>query len=118
MIGDRLNVRWLSLKLLDQDPSLIGEIHAYLGEDILMDQPLAAALEEAHTLLAREGLDAGRLKDEIVSSLMLRAEKICKDAVIHEKSGYHALDRRLDRILTSRWSGYPIMLALLAWSSG
>lgn len=39
-----------------------------------------------------------------------RAEAICRAAVRRETPEYAARDRRLDRLLTSRATGYPIML--------
>lgn len=43
-----------------------------------------------------------------------RAEVICHTAVRRETPEYAARDRRLDRLLTSRATGYPIMLLGLA----
>ena len=43
-----------------------------------------------------------------------RAEAICRVAVRRETPEYAARDRRLDRLLTSRATGYPIMLLGLA----
>lgn len=113
-IGGKLNSRWLSLKLLDQDTSLIKEIHAYLGEDFLQDAELSAALERAKEQLERYGIYADQLKDKIVSALVTAAEQVCRGAVAYEKEKYDASDRKLDQILTSRLTGYPIMLLLLA----
>ena len=51
----------------------------------------------------------------MIKSVLGAAEEICKGAVTYEKKAYDATDRRLDRILTSRRTGYPIMLLLLAF---
>ena len=110
----KLDSRWLSLQLLDMDEALEEEISAYLGEMFFKDPLLQDAREKAEDILLEEGVDAQLLKDRIVSALVNTAQRICKDVVIYEKTSYAAFDRRLDRILTSRWSGYPIMLALLA----
>lgn len=111
----RLNSRWLSLKLLDQDDSLIREINAYLGEDFLRDEALRSALGEAKALLRERGVEnADQLKDMTVAALIHSAEAICSGAVTRESSQYAETDRRLDRLLTGRLTGYPVMLALLA----
>ena len=112
--GARLNSRWLSLKLLDQDESLTQEISACLGADFLLDAQLSHAVADAKALLSARGIDQDRFKDLIVSALVTAAEEICLGAVTYEKAGYNHVDRRLDRILTSRLTGYPIMLLLLA----
>ena len=111
----RLNSRWLSLRLLDQDDSLIREINACLGEDFLRDEALQSALGEAEALLRERGVEnTDQLKDMTVAALIHSAEAICCGAVTCERSQYAETDRRLDRLLTGRLTGYPVMLALLA----
>ncbi len=110
----RLNPRWLALKLLEGDPALLRDISAYLGEDPMKDKALAAALLEQRETLERWGFGGERFQDLLVSSLVSTAEKLCQGVVTAPGSGYSAADRRLDRILTSRRTGYPIMIALLA----
>ena len=111
----RLNSRWLSLRLLDQDDSLIREINACLGEDFLRDEALQSALGEAMALLRERGVEnADQLKDMTVAALIHSAEAICCGAVTCERSQYAETDRRLDKLLTGSLTGYPVMLALLA----
>ncbi len=112
--GNLLHSRWLSLKLLEQDEPLLKEIDAYLGVSLLKDSQLTAALENAKNILESSKLDPDKLKDKIVTSLVTSAEKISKDAVFYENQNYNSTDRNIDRILTSKTTGYPIMLALLA----
>ncbi|MEA4964920.1 MAG: ferrous iron transport protein B [Oscillospiraceae bacterium] len=112
--GGKLNSRWLSLKLLDQDESLIREINAYLGEEFLRDEQLSDTIARAKQSLAEQGIDADRLKDLVVSALVNSAENLCRGAITYEKRNYDASDRRLDQILTSKLTGYPVMLLLLA----
>ncbi|MEL7608530.1 MAG: ferrous iron transport protein B [Bacillota bacterium] len=112
--GERINGRWLSLRLLDRDPSLMKQISAYIGEDIENDPELNRALEHAGELLAAEGITADKMKDLVVSSLVQTAEDICKGTVAYEKETYNSADRKIDRILTGKWAGYPVMIALLA----
>lgn len=113
--GNKLNSRWLSIKLLDQDVSLIKEIDAYLGEDFLKSPELFAALAQAHEKLEQCGITKDKFKDMIVSSLVNTAEAVCEGTVTYEKEKYNAFDRKLDKILTSKLTGYPIMLLLLAF---
>lgn len=112
--GNLLNSRWLSLKILEQDEQLLKEINAYLGVSLFSDSELSAALENAKNILENSNLDPDKLKDKIVTSLVTFAEKISKDTVLYENQNYNSSDRNIDRILTSKTTGYPIMLALLA----
>lgn len=113
-LNGRINSRWLSLQLLDQDLALMSEVDAYLGEPLLQDAQICSALEQARALLSGANLPADALKDGIVTALVTAAEAISHDVVAYGKAEYNAFDRRLDRILTSKWTGYPIMILLLA----
>ncbi len=115
MAHEKINSRWLSLKLLDQDSSLNNEIKEFLGEDFFKDSELNTALNAAKELLEKESVTKDSLKDMTVSSLVTTAEKICKETVHVPAKHYNSTDHKVDRILTSRIAGYPIMLTLLAF---
>lgn len=108
-----LKPRWVSLKLLEGDETLIREIEKNIGYPILCSTQVTTALESAKILLYENGITADNFKDNVVASLVLAAEEICMDTVVSEKSDYNAADRRADRILTGKWFGYPLMILLL-----
>lgn len=110
----RLDSRWLSLRLLEGSPSLLRAADAYLGAPLEADAAVAAALERARAQLAERGITADRFRDETVGALVRAAERVCRVAVRRERTVYDSFDRKLDRVLTSRWAGYPLMLLLLA----
>ncbi len=112
--GADLNARWLSLKLLDADESLKNEINAYVGTDIFKDEALSNTVEDAWQTLMEKGYDKNMLKDEIVSSIVCETEKIAGEAVKCENKNYNETDRKIDKILTSKRFGYPVMILLLA----
>lgn len=112
-VGGRLNSRWLSLKLLDCDESLKREIDGYMGEDFLKDEGLQSAVERAGKMLLEAGIDKDKLKDMVVSSLVFTAEDICNGVVSYNTNEYNRTDRRIDKFLTSRLTGYPIMVCML-----
>ena len=113
--GGRLDSRWLSLRLLEGEPSLLAEIDAFLGAGWREDPGLLAAEARARHILAENGLGGGeRLSDAIVAALAQTAEALCRGVVTREGAAYAPRDRRLDRLLTSRATGYPVMLLLLA----
>lgn len=113
-MGNQINTRWLSLKLLDYDQSLIGEVNHYLGADIREDTEVAAVLDEAREYLEQNGIPLEKLKDRIVCALVTEAEEISRGVVHYHQNTYNATDRKIDRVLTSKWAGYPIMIGLLA----
>lgn len=109
------NSRWLALRLLEGDASLTAEIDSAADGRFLKNPALFCALDEARKKLRAAGIDSGRFKDLIVSSLVSAAEKICDGAVKYEKKQYAGFDRRADRLLTGKLTAYPIMLLLLAF---
>ncbi|MFR0808533.1 MAG: ferrous iron transport protein B [Enterocloster clostridioformis] len=113
-VEGKVNSRWLTLKLLDSDPSLMKELREYLDEDILEVPEISLALSQAREHLAKYGITNEILKDRIVAALVTSAEKICRDTVQFHKTGYNEGDRKLDKILTSRFTGYPVMIGMLA----
>jgi ferrous iron transport protein B len=110
----RLPGRWVALKLLDGDAPLLTAIRTYLGFDLPEDAGVAAALARAKSALADAGVGDDALRDIVASSLVRRAESVCAEAVCIARTGYTRTDRRIDRVLTSRVFGLPVMLALLA----
>ena len=110
----KLNSRWLSLKLLDKDPSLIKEINSYFGEEFLHNKKLTEATEKAEEYLKENNITADTLNDNIVSSVVKACEEIASSTIRYQSEKYNAFDRRMDKILTGRLMGYPVMIIMLA----
>lgn len=112
--NSNISSRWLSLKLLDPDLSLTNEIRNSLGECFLEDEEIKNALNLAKYYLENKNIKGDKLKDIIVSTLVLSAQKICDGVVTYQNFSYNSIDRKIDRFLTSKLFGYPVMLLLLA----
>lgn len=113
-VKGKVNARWLTLKLMDSDPSLMKELKTFLGQDIMEVPEVSEALAQASAHLEKYGVTKEILKDRVVAALVASAEKVCRDTVHFNKNGYNEGDRRLDKILTSRFTGYPVMVGMLA----
>jgi len=111
----RLDSRWLALRLLEKDEGLRQEIERYLGSSFLERESLKKAISEARELLEQQGIDLAAFRDLTVSAVVLHAEELLRDIVICHKKNYDARDRKLDRILTGRLTGYPVMLLMLVF---
>ena len=109
----QLDSRWVALKLLDTDTTLLEAMEKYLGFDILDDTLVVDKMKQARALLAQQGIDTDALRDRIVSSIVRSAEAICAKTVKFDNITYNQMDRRIDKVLTSKVFGLPIMLALL-----
>lgn len=112
-VGGRM-ARWLCLRLLDCDTSLMQEIKRTYGEEVLREEKLQTALGQAGEMLLEKGVQKEELKDKITASLIRRAEEIASATVSCERGDYGEKDRRMDNFLTSRKTGYPVMVLMLA----
>lgn len=112
-LGDKINSRWVALKLLDGDETLIKALEKHLDSNLLEDNNLVQKLNEANELLCTAGISHDQFRDKIVSSIVCNAEKISTKVVTIENKKYNNFDRRIDSILTSRVFGIPIMIGLL-----
>lgn len=106
-------LRFIALRLLDADNDFISEISKNFGFDALTDTDIAKALQDAWRVLNEFAVTPSILRDEIVSSLVKRAEEIAGHCVRHMNDEYNRTDRKLDKLFTSKKTGIPIMLALL-----
>lgn len=113
ILNDHLESRWVTLKLIDGDESLLNSLQKYLDFDLLADPLLAQKLQEAKSSLNDAGLSQEQFRDKIAAKIVSYAEKICSKAVTIENNSYHDMDRRIDRVLTSKTFGIPIMIGLL-----
>lgn len=106
-----LDRRWLCLRLLEGETGLIERADEFLGGALLDSAPL---MEQAE--LERAGLLAGGVSvgDTLASCTVRLSELICADFVKAERRSYSDRDRRIDKLVTGRLLGYPLMLLLLA----
>src|SRR5690554_5277084 len=115
-LGD-LNSRWVSLRLIEDDAALMDTICKHMenhyGSRDEKIESMGEEINRARLMLGEEGLDQDGLRDSIVSSIVGTAEEIGRDTVYFADREYRKLDYRIDRILTSRAFGIPIMIALL-----
>ncbi|MGM9978484.1 MAG: ferrous iron transport protein B [Clostridium sp.] len=112
LIEEKINIRWLSLKLLEEDESLLNSIKNYTNIN-LNDKELKNTIDEAKKIIINEGFDNDKFRDEIVSTLVKKAEQISKAVVSYSIEKYNERDRKIDKILTSKKFGIPIMILLL-----
>lgn len=110
----KLSARWLALRLLEGcDESLLASLEKRLGSSPLSDPEIIGVLEEIRQERENTGMTEEELKDGIVSSLVEQGAFLARSVVLSESGGYSPRDRKLDSILTSKVTGFPIMLLLL-----
>ncbi|WP_333638590.1 ferrous iron transport protein B [Tissierella praeacuta] len=114
LIGNRLNTRWVSLKLIDGDITLINSINKYLGFNLMDKKDLVAQIHNSRKSLNEEGITHNILRDKIVSNLVNISENISNKVVSFKNENYNNFDRKIDKYLISKKIGIPIMICLLA----
>lgn len=110
---NKLSARWVSIRLLCGDNALIEQINQYLGKNILTDD-VKNAVESAKNYLLSCGFDEDKINDCLVESMVYAAETIAKNNTVSRNTGYSRTDRKVDKILTGKFAGYPFMIILLA----
>ena len=85
------------------------------GETLLLGDPrLTEEVMKARNMLRDLGIDRETFTSRLVEGLVRTAETIAGETVTFGRSDYSQKDRRLDKIFTSRLTGYPVMAGLLA----
>jgi ferrous iron transport protein B len=112
-LPETINARWVALRLLDYDESLIKALERHLGITLLTDASLDIRLNEAYTYLEHHGISKEKIKDSIVTSILSRAEEISIKTIKSENDVSDNRDRKIDTILTGKPFGVPIMILLL-----
>jgi len=112
-INSNLSTRWISLKLMSDDEKVKRALCENLKFDFSSDKEITKKIEEAKTYLIESGIEVNDLNDEIVSSIVEVSENISNAVVKYEKKDYDKRDRKIDKILTSKITGIPLMLLML-----
>lgn len=112
---DNVNIRWLSMRLLEGDEPLIREAEHFLGRELLADPDIIRATAAAEEELLAVGIDADVYRDTVVGTLVGRAGEIAAACVHAGKGRSGGRDERLDRLLTGKWTAYPLMLLFLGF---
>lgn len=107
----KLPDRWTALRLIDRNEKLSDSISNFLGTDI--EEDIFGTLNICRESLARKSYTPQSISDEVISSIIRSAEEIAKNCVTVINDDYYERDRKIDRILTSRVFGIPIMLGIL-----
>ena len=112
-VAKQINPRWLSLKLLEHDSTLLCEAERFLGTAVAHEEHIRAMLRTAQMHLTIHGISTTQLKQHTVPAIVQTAEQLAERTITYQRHDYNRTDRRIDRILTSKATGYPLMLLLL-----
>ncbi len=109
-----LSSRWIALKMLDAEPTLLASLNQKMNPSFQENPAFQLCLQQVKAELAQAGYSSQRFKDALTAAINLAAKTIASRCIHFKNTNYQARDRRIDRILTSRIFGIPLMLLLLA----
>ena len=104
--------RWVALKLLEGDSKILDSIQTHFSYSFQTESMLVK-LVQIQDMLENNDITSTSFSDAIISHLVFRAETICKDVCTYFQKNPLLRDRKIDRILTSKKFGIPIMLLFL-----
>ena len=110
---DEKLARWISIKVLDGEERILKEIETQLHIKLINHIELDKVKKETFESLEEEGIYPEVFKERIVSTIVKDAEEIGKKVCQFENKDYASRDRKIDKILTSKKYGIPIMIIFL-----
>ena len=97
--------RWIALKLMDNDPKILNSIKKHLSIELFSEE----IIDKLFTISSVIS-NIANFRNTLVSSIIQKAEDINKKVCILRDKNYNIRDRKIDKILTSKKFGIPIML--------
>ncbi len=106
-------LRWISLKIIDGEPKILSSIQQNLK--IKIYEIVEKEMIEIEEILRKQDIYSKTKRDKIITSIVLTAEKVSEQVISYKKHSYQERDRKIDKILTSKKFGIPIMLLFLGF---
>ncbi|MBO3445330.1 ferrous iron transport protein B [Clostridium sp. CCUG 7971] len=103
---DFINPRWLALRLIDEDKSIFDSMHNYIDENYI---DTLYKIKEKFP----KTLDKCKIRDNFTKTNYDYAKSLSEKVCIKNNNATLDKDDKLDKILTSKHFGMPIMLLLL-----
>lgn len=107
-----LSKRFLALRLIDCDKKLDNSIKEYFNFSLIEHKTINKAFTEIHNELENIGMKQDDIRDIIVEGIVAKAQEIYAHCTCLCDKCYSRRDRKLDKILTSKLTGIPIMLLI------
>lgn len=113
-------LRWISLKIIEGNDKILSKIEKEfkinLENTINMlepkgQEPINQNLREE---IKKEEAKDKQIKDMIIESIIHKSEEVSKNVCTYENEKYYDRQLKIDKILTSKKFGIPIMIIFLA----
>lgn len=105
--------RYISIQLLYDKERTTEKLKLYCAVDLDEYPEILEELSCIKNEFLENGISEIDIKDGIAESLVKSAEKIAEGIAVKSQKSNYKVDRRLDKIFTSRLTGIPVMILLL-----
>jgi ferrous iron transport protein B len=112
-LPEHLNSRWIAMKLLEWDDTLIHSLNHYLDIDLYHYTEIINKRNRALESLHKHGITRRVCEDVMIIELLHKVETLSKSVISYQNINYDTKDRKIDRILAGKRIGFPIMVLLL-----
>lgn len=106
-----LQKRWIALRILENNEHFLKKLKERFNIDIKSDYDFL--LKESHQILKSADYTSEHFSDELVETILHTAENIAQKTVFKQSGEYGQTEKRIDKILTGKYTGIPIMLLML-----
>ena len=104
--------RWISIKIIDGEEKILETIQQKLNINLEAEN-IKECTTRIKNNLEKSGITNKNFKDKIVSNIVKKAEEVSQQVCSFEDRDYSGRDRKIDKILTSKKFGIPIMILFL-----
>lgn len=122
--------RWVCLKIIDNEPKIISSIESNFNVKLTDNEDFKKALNKIfpqsnssfsfdltsdvkNKLNENTAIHFSNLKDEIVMTIVNKSAEVSREVCTYTKENYSKFDRTIDKIITSKKFGIPIMIVFL-----
>lgn len=113
ILPEHIDRRWAATKILEDDKSFYDSLKKYENIDLKNNERLEEKIKLSKSRLAAKSFSHDKIEDSVVEAFVNKAEEICKDTVVYKNKNYNQRDRKLDKLFTSKTTGFLIMFLLL-----
>lgn len=95
-----INTRWLALRIIENEADILSKLK--LSKD---------TLNKIHIFVKKNNDDT--ISEQIINNIYKYSDEICKKYIYFSDKNYNIADRKIDKILTGKYTAIPIMVILL-----
>lgn len=106
--------RFAALKILCGDTETVDGLEKYYGTELTKNQNIASAINEAEKELESACVTKQDINDAVSKAVSEKAEELCGKVTVSKGASYSKADIAADKIITGKFTAFPVMALLLA----